>query len=747
MFYGLLHKLHRLVVRATVTAVAAAFPVFAQVSFGAMDLNSDNALLFSVRQSVPGSPAYSSLFLTHLGKSAIEESPEILTCFPERMELLLDGSCLQVRNRYGTAWYSTVDRQLSWISSANRIPVEYTRTGPACASPDGKWLCFVRQTKSSVGQLILQNVKTSEQHVLIEAVDFSYTSVPVKWSPDSNVLLYEKNGMLYFASPADMFKRVQLSEEYRRIGKGSINSVSWSGGPSFLYIDGDIVYRVRENELYTRGLYAALVGNGTIVGRLPVLFDAANDRFWCDVDESHMVVISDDKIVSFYTIMEHGYDFVKINGIYPLTGIKGSPLGYNVFWTSSHEPMLWLDVLSYDTGHKAGSVYALSDNMSSVLEVKDSIGAKLSPDRRHVAFTGESSLHVYNVTSWKPVARLSGEQISSFVWASPNSLYVGGNKTVRLWRFDAAAQDGRPSAGTARVLFLSSSLDFCWDGGRIISYDEDSQSVYMYDNRRHTWNDVPKWQRRSFERNEKNGRFRVFIGDAQNKRYGNAIFVRSLSGTVLTYPLYEETDMPVSSPKRASIVFDAMDSAEGLSRIIAVLDEFGLKGTFFLNGEFIRRYPLETRQLVMAGHTCASSFFSTADLTGGDWVIDSDFIKRGLARNEDEFFAATGKELALLWHAPWYHVTPLMREAGAQAGYRYVDAFDAEQVRNMRSGVSGDLIDAFVATLKDGITISVSTGQSKNKNEDRLYEKLDLLIAAVLDSGYTLAPVQDYAER
>ena len=45
---------------------------------------------------------------------------------------------------------------------------------------------------------------------------------------------------------------------------------------------------------------------------------------------------------------------------------------------------------------------------------------------------------------------------------------------------------------------------------------------------------------------------------------------------------------------------------------------------------------------------------------------------RGLSRNEDDFYGATGQELTLLWHAPYYVTSPMILAAGARAGYRYV---------------------------------------------------------------------------
>ena len=37
------------------------------------------------------------------------------------------------------------------------------------------------------------------------------------------------------------------------------------------------------------------------------------------------------------------------------------------------------------------------------------------------------------------------------------------------------------------------------------------------------------------------------------------------------------------------------------------------------------------------------------------YQIDKTFLKKGLARNEDDYFIATGHEMAQLWHTPYYY--------------------------------------------------------------------------------------------
>ena len=146
-------------------------------------------------------------------------------------------------------------------------------------------------------------------------------------------------------------------------------------------------------------------------------------------------------------------------------------------------------------------------------------------------------------------------------------------------------------------------------------------------------------------------------------------------------------------------------------------------------------------------------FFTTARLDSNDFLVDETFIRRGLARNEDEFFNCTGHELGLLWHAPYYFATDKMIQTGTDAGYSYVNVFqNVSDCVTMEQAVAGtekyfsaeDLIDLYMTILKNnnGGVIPVTVGISYGTRKNYLYDKLDLLISAILDSGYEIIPVR-----
>ncbi len=66
-------------------------------------------------------------------------------------------------------------------------------------------------------------------------------------------------------------------------------------------------------------------------------------------------------------------------------------------------------------------------------------------------------------------------------------------------------------------------------------------------------------------------------------------------------------------------------------------------------------------------------FHIPLNLTDPEFVIDSSFVRQGLARQEDDWFAATGHELGLLWHAPGWVEGPALAEGSRAANYKTIE--------------------------------------------------------------------------
>lgn len=730
----------------------------AQVKFENPQINAESKVLFTVSHNLTGTVSYKTLFMADATKT---DATRIITCFPERMEMIAGGAVLQVRNRYGSARYSVSDSTLSWIKREDSIPADAKAMLPQAVSPDGKWACYIKKTDAATGKLYLRNMSTLEDFLLNDRCDFDFDEIPAKWAGDGSVFVYEKGGCLYFGDPKAIYQKVQMDEDFRKIGEGSINCVSWASSKYLIYINRDLIYKISAKELYTRALYSQMVGIGIVIGRLPLGFDGRKDKFWVNPLINQIVTINANSVISSYRV--NGTASSYLTSVYskPFKAISGSPVDYDVFFCGDGSQILWVNLISLEDGKRNSTVYRLSSELKELNRVENASRPLLSPDGRKIVFASQKMAYIYDLGTWLELGRLPGEHVYSYVWASPQLLYVGGESTVREWKL--AANNRFPNEG--RVLFLSAVGSAFWkpNAENIVCAQSatNKATFYYFDAFKNIWQASADDSRTSFEYMKKaevsvyavqNAHYRVYTGLTDNKLFENALYIRNFSGNGTSYALYPETVKPGDERKKLALIFDALDSADGLTHILAVLADYNIKATFFLNGEFIRRYPQECKQIIESGHDCASMYFSVADLTEKGFVIDEEFIRRGLARNEDEFYAATGRELSLLWHAPFYKATKLIKEAGEASGYKYIEAgrlaLDSYTLEKSADGNkwylgAKDLVKLYVDSAEPNMVIPINVGVTEGTRTDYLYEKLSLLIGDFLDLGYEFTLVRN----
>ena len=705
-------------------------------------INAQDKIIFTAKTGKNEPYSYRTLFLSD-AKNFSER--RILTCFPEKMEMVSLGasSVLQIRNRYGIARYAPDEGKLSWVTRDASVTADSIRLVPREISPDGKWLCYVKKTGVGQGFLMLKNIESEKEVVLDADANFGYDSIPVKWSPDSKTLIYSKKGNIYFSDPKAEFSNIQISEEFRKIGAGTIHSVFWANSKTIVYLNKNLVYKIAMSELYTRGLYSSLVGSGVVAGRIPFYFDSKKDRFYVDSKAERIALITSDSIISLFKLTGDASSYLTSVYSSPFCEKSGEVLGCEIFWSEDSDPLLWVNLVAIDDGKRKSSVYRISEKTRSIetLEtIESSVPPAVSPDGRKIAFSSGDSLFVRRIRDWKELGRLSGEKTVSLVWGGATEIFVGGEFTGQKWNLQS---------GETSLIFLSSVDKAVWSGNSILALN--SENSYIFDFSKNFWfktelkiDSVVAGKTPTSE--VQNGKFRVFVGECENRLYENSVFVRNLAGGGETKSIFPDAMKKSPERKRVSLIFDALDSDEGLSKILAVLSEYNIKATFFLNGEFIRRYPAGARLIANSGHECANMFFAAADLTSQKgFVIDEEFIQRGLARNEDEFFNATGKELSLKWHAPFYKSTREMRLAGEKIGYSYVEAgrfsldrriFERSNRQDSWKMGTNELISFYMNSLTDGSVIPVSIGRAEGTHDDALYEKLDILISTLLESGF-----------
>ncbi len=758
------------------------------ISFPDVDLNGVDGLLFTA-EATRGNETWKNLYKTTVSHDendtqASSNGVSLLNCFPQKLDSLQGGRFLQIRNADGTFMYSTTHKTLSQLSQNSIFTPSLSNDARArdnvietSVSLDGNWMCYFKKRSAATAYLMLSNTQTGQEIILDSHANFSFDELPVLWSADSSVVIYEKQGNIYFLDVENIDELVRIEEHYRLIAEGSINSISWASDKQLIYIQDDIVFSISINELYTRALYSDILGSGEIVGRLPWDFNETTDRFWVDESGTQLVIMQNENSL-FYFEIEEPYaalanrdlsTFSKSLFSQAFIPISDSTLDFSVLWISStpatdsilsapslSTPLLWLE---YSGKRNESYVYKLNNSRADgqvyfeQLDVPKMAGnPSLSPDGKTLAFTAMRSeinsneetkndryLYVYDLASWSQQHVFVEENVVSFEWKNSSSVFVGGSQTVRLW--DLPTQ-------TAGVLFLSSIGRFAWDesGSKVLA--SNNAGTFEYAQATNTWKPTDLSINR--EHSQMNAYWRIISSEGRGSRYENILFVRALQGESQNKPLFASLLSDDLKRPTVSFAFDALDNRDGLVYVLDSLSEYGLVGSFFVNGEFLKRFPESVVSIVEQGHEIAPMFYTAIDLQADGYVIDESFIRRGLANNEDAFFALTGQDMELYWHTPYYRNSDLIESAGENAGYTLVEnVLYIDDTVTLETAVkkgtayvsSSELIENIIPKLYDGAIIPISVGVSDGRRPDYLYEKMDILINAIYEAGYAISPV------
>lgn len=743
------------------------------IKFAIQDMTKRAGLLFTVDSNLPNA-SFSTLFSANISSP----SPlQPLTCYPESMELLSDGR-FRVRSSYGAAIYDT-NTSLLHYDAIPDIPTKTMRLEAVSQSPDGKWTCFVKRHSALNASLVLRNTSSGKEYVLLDKYDATHKDIPIKWSPDGSVFIYSKEGKIYFCDATALALGVQIDDNYRTIGSGTMQSVNWAAPSSaylsasselwskpsnLFHIEGDEISAISQNSLYTQSIYAAIIGHGKPCGRLPYKFDPKRDVFSVRGDGKAIAVLKGGSLLSVYNI-KAGAPLLKAASTVQISSPSSPLINAVILWGASGDALVWSILMPWGASETL-SVHRVSckeadganqdalhkaSNAQSALLMKEAGNFKepvISPNGRRVAFFDDKSLRVCDTDTWQVLGIYKAQKVISAAWDGNYAMYLGGESTVSRWIVGDRATE---------ALFPSAAINGKYQDGAIIAVcpngDAFAATVYSQTNDIH-WEKFPS--QKPMPNTEQvpiqKGRYRVFCAPSPNPLFENAIYIRDLLGNDGISP-DTRTICASCGAKRAvrrkiALVLDAYKNADNLAPALHALKITGVKASVFINGEFITRYPKETQSIAMSGATCASMFFADIDLAGGSFIPDYEFIARGLARNEDEFLRVTGRELLPLWHAPRYKADESVLKAGELSGYTYLDAVGEDMIASKSAGAGNAPIapeSGVLRTIENMLSLlEISGANALYVNVGTpLCLDMDVLIEALQDAGYEIVGAEE----
>lgn len=724
--------------------------------FTLVDLGADERLLFLSTTEQPGWGSFDTLFEADLKN---DDELTALTHFPERSRYFPLSGELEIQNRYGL-YRSSVGpvpelRELDFFPSFTRgSEITRGRVLPVSSSPDGKWVLVQEPVSSIRGNLVLYGSSDGTGRLISSGHVLDYRSGPGTWSPDSRYLLYSVEDTLYYLAARHLEESRIPDESYRIFGPGSLSSIRWRSSDSLYYLRDFRVSLVRSSELLTRSFYSDPLPAGVPAGRLPVIFDSQFDSFWPAPDgRSILILKSDRNLFKFPLAAENPMTGESL----PFLMLPEYSTVQQIWWRNNDD----IFVLTGSGGRSnvPSELYLLNSSIPGLNQFRASgiDGIRRfapSPDRQKLA-----TLHKDEVS-----VRDSGnlEEIHNIPYSDPRDIFWVDSE--RLLVVGAGVSEIIPLDGRSRTTVTLSTADEAGFGSSgnvtaIVGVDTFSKETGSSH-----W--IP-----AIGRLTSGGLNSSFDSPGHRVYVENLIKVRRVDGfgnrDLFSVPALRPDVISVESnaigdsrvlehgnrngSREVSLVFNAIDTAEGLGEILTLLTDYDLSVTFFVGGDFIRSQPEAARLIAVSGHEIGSLFYTHMDMTDSRYNIDKDFVIRGLGRNEDEFFHTTGTEVSTIWHAPWYVISPSILDATEEMGYQYigrdVDPLDWV-VSDGLSGIralyqpSAELVEMTLEMKKSGSIIPVRVGKPGIRG-DYFFRSLELLINGLLNDGYDIVPVSE----
>lgn len=210
--------------------------------------------------------------------------------------------------------------------------------------------------------------------------------------------------------------------------------------------------------------------------------------------------------------------------------------------------------------------------------------------------------------------------------------------------------------------------------------------------------------------------------------------------------------------KKLSLIFTGHEFADGAKEIASTLKRNNVKGTFFLTGDFYRKYPTIVKQLQEENHYMGPH--SDKHLLYADWTKrDSTLVTKAefVADLQDNYTAMSKAGLSI--EMPKYYMPPY--EWYNQEVSDWAKEMDVEIVNftpgttsnadyttpDMTSYRSSNQIYDSILSFEEkeslnGVMLLLHIGTHPART-DKMYNKLDDLIKELQDRGYELVRIDE----
>jgi peptidoglycan/xylan/chitin deacetylase (PgdA/CDA1 family) len=219
----------------------------------------------------------------------------------------------------------------------------------------------------------------------------------------------------------------------------------------------------------------------------------------------------------------------------------------------------------------------------------------------------------------------------------------------------------------------------------------------------------------------------------------------------------EETDYPplvakykgkeiikVSTTEKAvALTFDAGANADGVTPVLSILRENGIKGTFFLTGKFIERYGDEVKAIIASGGDIGNHTYDHPYLS----QLTDEQVKEKITGAEDAFAALDGKFQPFL-RAPYGDRNSSVLDTVSEAGYINIRwTIDSLGWKGTSGGqTAGTVRDKVLKNTSPGAIIMMHLGSNPDDKTHLDSQALPEIIAELRADGYEFVTLSELIE-
>ena len=103
-----------------------------------------------------------------------------------------------------------------------------------------------------------------------------------------------------------------------------------------------------------------------------------------------------------------------------------------------------------------------------------------------------------------------------------------------------------------------------------------------------------------------------------------------------------------TNKKEVYLTFDAGYDNGELPKILDILNEKNIKASFFLTGDFVKRFPELTIRMTLEGHTICNHTYNHKNIT----KLSKEELQVEITKLEESYFNLTGKQMAKYFRPP-----------------------------------------------------------------------------------------------